>query len=95
MRHILLLCLILGVTGCATKKDKQVLPPTVSTAQVIQSLENTKTELEAAGDSNTKVAKNIDRALTLAERLEQLLEQIEREYEASVKAKLIIEPIKL
>jgi hypothetical protein len=94
MRHILLLCLILGVTGCA-KKDKQVLPPTVSTAQVIQSLENTKTELEAAGESNTKVAKSIDRALTLAERLEQLLEQIEREYEASVKAKQVIEPIKL
>jgi predicted outer membrane protein len=95
MVKIIIAILTVFLTGCATKKEKTTLPPTVSTAQVIQSLENTKTELEAAGESNTKVAKNIDRALTLAERLDQLLEQIEREYEASIKAKQIIEPMKL
>lgn len=84
---------MLLLTGCATQKQKEALPPAVSTAQVIQSLENTKTELKAAGESNTKVAKNIDKALTLAERLEQLLEQIEREYEASISSKLIFKPI--
>jgi predicted outer membrane protein len=95
MVKIIIAILTVFLTSCATKKEKPTLPPTVSTAQVIQSLENTKTELEAAGESNTRVAKNIDRALTLAERLDQLLEQIEREYEASIKAKQIIEPIKL
>ncbi len=95
MRYILVMALLFFVTGCATKKEKQILLPTVSTAQVIQSLENTKTELEAAGESSTRVAKNIDNALTLAERLERLLEQIEREYEATIKAKQILEPIKL
>jgi hypothetical protein len=73
------LILLIFITGCANLKKKESLPPSVSTAQVVQSLEETKSELEKAGESNTKVAVNIEKALTLAERLEKLLEQIEKE----------------
>jgi uncharacterized protein YceK len=78
MRYFLIL-LIFILTGCASLKKKELPPPSVSTAQVVQSLEDTKSELEKAGESNTKVAANIDKALSLAERLEKLLEQIEKE----------------
>jgi hypothetical protein len=78
MRYFSIL-LIFIVTGCASLKNKELPPPSVSTAQVVQSLEETKSELEKAGESNTKVAANIDKALSLAERLEKLLEQIEKE----------------
>lgn len=76
MKYVLLLALLFCV-GCAT--TKQVPPPTVSTAQVIESLTDTKEVLTEAGEQNTAVAKKIDRALTLAERLDALLEQIEKE----------------
>jgi len=67
-------------TGCAfLKNDKKDVPPSVTTATVVKSLEETKTELGLAGESNAAVAKKIDTALTLAERLEKLLEQIEAE----------------
>jgi hypothetical protein len=79
MRYFLLIILITLCTGCANFRKKELLPPSVSTAQVVQSLEETKSELEKAGESNTKVAANIDKALSLAERLEKLLEQIEKE----------------
>jgi len=78
MRYFLIL-LIFIVTGCANLKKKELSPPSVTTAQVVKYLEDTKSELEQAGESNTKVAANIDKALTLAERLEKLLEQIEKE----------------
>ena len=77
MKYLLVLLILLS--GCASFKRKEVSPPSVSTAQVVKSLEDTKSELEKAGESNTKVAANIDKALTLAERLEKLLEQIEQE----------------
>jgi hypothetical protein len=78
MKYLLLLILIFG-TGCASLKNKDSLPPSVSTAKVVESLEETKSELAKAGESNTKVAANIDKALSLAERLEKLLEEIEKE----------------
>jgi hypothetical protein len=78
MRYFLIL-LIFIVTGCANLKKKELSQPSVTTAQLVKSLEDTKSELEQAGESNTKVAANIDKALTLAERLEKLLEQIEKE----------------
>lgn len=76
MKYTLLLALLL-CTGCATTKPTP--PPTVSTAQVIESLTDTKEVLKEAGDQNTVVAQKIDRALTLAERLDVLLKQIEEE----------------
>lgn len=76
MKYFLIPALLLCV-GCATTKPTP--PPTVSTAQVIESLTDTKEVLTEAGEQNTSVAKKIDKALTLAERLDALLEQIEKE----------------
>lgn len=73
------LILLIFITGCANLKKKDIQPPSVSTAKVVESLEETKSELKQAGESNTIVAKKIDSALTLAERLEKLLEEIEKE----------------
>ena len=75
MKYLLLALLLCA--GCAT--TKQTPPPTVSTAQVIESLNDTKDVLKEAGDQNTVVAQKIDKALTLAERLDVLLKQIEEE----------------
>jgi hypothetical protein len=91
MRYFLLIIILSFGTGCAHFKKKEATPPSVSTAQVVQSLEETKSELEKAGESNTKVAENIDKALTLAERLEKLLEQIEQEA-AGTTNKNVIKP---
>jgi ABC-type uncharacterized transport system auxiliary subunit len=83
MRYILILVLLFTITGCESlRKKKQVIPPSVSTTQVIDALTDTKQELVKAGEANTKVAKNVETALTLAQRLEILLEQIEREQKA-------------
>ena len=90
MKYILLLALLL-CSGCATTKPT-VPPPSVSTAQVIESLTDTKEVLKEAGDQNTAVAQKIDRALTLAERLDALLEQIEKEAQQQAN-KNVINPL--
>lgn len=79
--RLLIAILSLSLAGCVCldPNHKKMAPPIANTGEVIQSLENTKTELDKAGESNTKVGEKVDKALTLAERLEQLLEQIENE----------------
>lgn len=78
MKILFISLLLISLVGCATKQ--QILPPpSVSTAQVIESLNDTKDVLSEAGEQNTSVAQKIDKALTLAERLDTLLEQIEKE----------------
>lgn len=84
MRYFLLIIIMVFSTGCASLKKKDALPPSVSTAKVVESLEETKSELVKAGESNTKVAANIDKALSLAERLEKILEEIEKESNKNV-----------
>ena len=79
MKCFLIIIALVFVTGCASLKKGGVQPPSVSTAQVVTSLEETKSELAQAGESNSKVAANIDKALSLAERLEKLLEEIEKD----------------
>jgi hypothetical protein len=80
MRYILIITLLFTVTGCEVLgKKKQPTPPSVTTTKVVDSLTETKEELVKAGEANTKVAKNVETALTLAQRLEKLLEQIEQE----------------
>jgi hypothetical protein len=80
MRYILIIALLFTVTGCESLRSKKnTPPPTVATTRVIDSLTETKKDLVKAGESNTKVAKNVETALTLAQRLEVLLEQIEQE----------------
>lgn len=94
MIKITILLLVLFLTGCSSlQKKKQTLPPSVSTEQLIDSLKETKTELQQAGDANTKVAVNIDKALSLAQRLDVLLEQIEKE-QNNISEKNVINPIK-
>jgi len=81
------------IAGCAAIEKKKQTPPSVSTEKVIQSLNDTKIDLEQAGQANTKVAANIDKALTLAERLDVLLDQIEKEQQ-NLTTKNVIKPIK-
>lgn len=83
-------CLFLGGCVCLNPDHKKPAPPVANTGEVIHSLEKTKDELGRAGDSNTIVGEKVDRALTLAERLEKLLEQIEEESDS----KVVKEPIK-
>ena len=61
MKYFALLACLLA--ACATKPSS-TLPPSVSTAQVIQSLTDAKTDLKEAGEQNTVVAQKIDKALT-------------------------------
>lgn len=93
MKILLLLCILVLIAGCSSLEKRKETLPSVSTGQVIQSLNDTKSELVQAGETNTKVAKNIEKALTLAERLDVLLEQIEKE-QAQLANKNIIKPIK-
>jgi hypothetical protein len=78
MKFIVLVGLCVFCVSCTTAK-KPTPPPSVSTAQVISSLNDTKESLVEAGEQNTLVAEKIDKALSLAERLDLLLEQIEKE----------------
>ena len=90
MRYLLLIIVPL-LTGCIclNPEHKKTAPPVANTNEVINSLEKTKTELEKAGESNSIVGEKVDKALTLAERLEKLLEQIEQS-----ESKIVKEPIK-
>ncbi len=89
MKYFLILSMFLTGCVCLNPDHKKSAPPIANTGEVINSLEKTKTELEKAGDSNTIVGEKVDKALTLAERLEKLLEQIQEENSKNVK-----EPIK-
>jgi outer membrane murein-binding lipoprotein Lpp len=77
MKILLLLAIVALIAGCTSLEKGKNAPPSVSTAQVIQSLSDTKQELVLAGESNTIVAQKIDKALSLAERLDAILAQIE------------------
>jgi hypothetical protein len=84
MKIIAILCLVF-FTGCAVfKKEKPVEPPRVGTAAVIQSLEDAKTELAEAGMSSRAVEKKIDAAIELSERLEKILEGLEKDYHVAL-----------
>jgi hypothetical protein len=89
MRYLLLSLFFTGCV-CLDPAHKKAAPPIANTGEVIASLEKTKTELGKAGESNTIVGEKVDRALTLAERLEKLLEQIEKESDS----KKIKDPLK-
>lgn len=90
MRYLLLI-MVLGLNGCIclNPAHKKQGPPIAKTEDLITSLEKTKTELNKAGESNTIVGEKVDKALTLAERIEKLLEQIEEQSNKTIK-----EPIK-
>jgi hypothetical protein len=91
MRYLLLI-IIPFLTGCIclNPDHKKTAPPIANTGEVIQSLEKTQEELAKAGESNTIVGNKVETALTLAERLEKLLQQIEEQSNS----KLVKEPMK-
>jgi len=93
MRYLLLIIAPL-LTGCIclNPAHKKTAPPIANTGRVIESLNSTKDNLAKAGESNTIVGEKIDKALTLAERLEILLQQIETEKQ-SADAKKVKDPI--
>lgn len=90
MKYFLILAIFITGCVCLNPEHKKSAPPIANTGEVIESLEKTKTALDEAGESNTIVGNKVEKALTLAERLEKLLEQIEEESNS----KLIKEPIK-
>jgi redox-regulated HSP33 family molecular chaperone len=90
MKYLLILSVFITGCVCLNPAHKQPAPPIANTGEVIQSLEKTQEELVKAGESNTIVGDKVETALSLAERLEKLLEQIEKESDS----KLIKEPIK-
>lgn len=87
---VLLPILILLLSGCVclNPEHKQKTAPTVVTDKVIQDLKDTKSELQKAGEANTAVGKSVDKALTLAERLDVILAEIEK-----VQNKNVIPPL--
>lgn len=85
MRYLLIFSVFLTGCICLNPEHKKSAPPIANTGEVISSLEKTKTELEKAGESNTVVGDKVEKALTLAERLEKLLEQIEQSESKTVK----------
>lgn len=80
MRFLSLISVVF-LTGCVclNPDHKKGTPPSVNTAEVINSLETTKTSLDDAGISNAKVDAKLDRAITLAEKLDEVIRQIEQE----------------
>jgi len=67
------------MTGCVclNPAHHQKVPPQVQTENVITSLKQIKDELNVADEENENVALKLDKAITLANRLDILLEQLE------------------
>jgi hypothetical protein len=86
MKGLILLLFIVFGTGCVclNPDHRRPIAPTVETGKVIEELKDTKEELVKAGESNTAVGKSVDKALTLAERLDAILEEIERSQNKNV-----------
>lgn len=85
MVKLITIIFLIAITGCSTiTKREKVVPPSVSTTKVIESLTSTKEIIVEAGDQNTVVGQKIDKAIVLAEKLELLLQQIETENNKNV-----------
>lgn len=78
MRYFLILSIFITGCVCLNPDHKSINGPTVETNKVIEELKDTKEELIKAGEANTEVGKSVDKALTLAERLDAILEEIEK-----------------
>lgn len=84
---VLLLIPVLALGGCICldPNHRQVTPPGVTTEIVIKDLKDTQEELKKVGMANTQVGKSVDKALTLAERLDFILQEIEASQNKNVK----------
>ena len=85
MRYLLILFAVL-CSGCVclNPAHKQGNAPAVNTDKVVEDLKDTKQELLKAGEANTEVGKSVDKALTLAQKLDAILEEIERSQNKNV-----------
>lgn len=79
MKTIVYLSVFSLLTGCVCldSTHRQSIPPKVQTEKVIESLKKIRTNLDEAGDENVTIDQKLTRALTLAEKLDVLLEQLE------------------
>lgn len=78
MKTLIIMSLFLTSCVCLDPAHKQGNAPSVETGRVIEDLKSTKEELTRAGAANTAVGKSVDQALTLAQKLDQILEQLEK-----------------
>jgi hypothetical protein len=78
MKSFLIISIFLTGCVCLNPDHKGINGPTVETGRVIEELKDTKEELIKAGEANTEVGKSVDKALSLAERLDIILEEIEK-----------------
>lgn len=95
MKFKIIFVLFFGIlaVSCKSVPKKQDSIPSVTTISVIEKLSDTKQALKEAGLNNTQVGTSIDKALTLAERLNILLEKIEKE-QKKYEDKIVILPEK-
>jgi polyhydroxyalkanoate synthesis regulator phasin len=84
MRCLLILSIFLTGCVCLNPDHKRGIAPSVETGKVIENLKDTKDELVKAGEANTEIGKSVNKALTLAERLDDILEEIERSQNKNV-----------
>jgi hypothetical protein len=84
MRYLLILSMLITGCVCLNPDHKKGTAPTVQTEKVINDLRDTKEELVKAGEANTEVGKSVNKALTLAERLDNILEDIEKSQNKNV-----------
>jgi hypothetical protein len=86
---ILLLLICLLFFGCKTTRQEIIVPPSVNTGLLKESLIDTKINLIEAGELNNNISIQLDKAYTLAEQIDMILEKIEREQE-KIKQKTVI-----
>ena len=90
-RLVLFALTAISLVACKTTKPDPE-PPSVSTEEIIKSLKETQEHLDGVGLDSSRMGLSVDRALTLAERLEILLEKIEQE-QRKYRGKNVIPPL--
>lgn len=84
MKILLAISLLISGCVCLNPNHRQINPPSVDTSKVVENLKDTKEELIRAGEANTEVSKSVDKALTLAQKLDAILEEIEKSQNKNV-----------
>lgn len=79
MKTILYITLFSLLTGCVCldPAHHKKVPPSVQTDKVIESLKNIRANIDQAGEENATVDQKLTKAISLAEKLDALLEQLE------------------
>lgn len=91
MKHITVALTLLFLTGCVcfNPAHYEKIPVSVQTDRVINSLKELKNDIDKAGEENASVDQKLDRALTLAEKLDTLLQQLEAMFNSG---KTVVKP---